>query len=98
MNNPLWKPDGKTIYYLNSFDKKQQEKKRKRRAEKRKKKKEAQKRGVKQREYIRNYLITHFGLHKYATNYAICYCITQKVNAVIPEKDNQCHTLITFNG
>jgi len=80
--NDLWKPDGKTIYYLNSFNKKQAAKKRKKKTRKQLKAE------------AREELIKHFGMHKYATNMAICYKIQQEAGWRLPLTDAKASKMV----
>lgn len=76
MNN-LWKPDRETALALSRFKKKKPSKSQKRENK------------LKHEKKIREDLIKFFGLNKYATNVAICFCIHNQHGAKMPEKDSQ---------
>lgn len=90
--NDLWKPDRETQEALSRGNKARP--KRKQKGQKQKAKKDQAKKQREKRERIRTELLSHFGLHKYATNMAICYQIHKKTCHPLPSNINQANKMM----
>jgi len=92
LDNQFWKPDENDMKVV-SIKKKESSKAKRRRKAREKKKRLASSND--NRKVARLGLIKHFGLHKYATNIAICLCIHNECGIELPDSDRLAHKMIS---